>query len=365
MEHAIVEKSSRTGPMDVFQTCLAVLGLEKAARDSEAALASGSSSLGAVSSYNARMLVLVAELTSSFENSALPEKHRVFPFVLSSVNKIISRLISASKSLPSADIRSGSSLILAVITCFRSSLRGLTSTDLCPSAVALRAGSHENGGQLNTETRTPSVDTATEHDDSSSNMQTKEYAEDSEENSASLGLTEESPRLLFCGRDESSDITEGIKLFIANQVVISKIIFSLTVCIEAIKEREIQNTNKSQTRTVTTIKNISNNNKNNNSSNGRINENEKNSVDNSSDNKNNYPMKKVLNADDDHIIVQCFSALQLAQTFWSLYDAQEKIKIENTVNTDEDINVSNFLRPFSGVYLAQFIQFSLFFSLQR
>ena len=122
MEHEVVENNSRTGVMDVFQTCLAVLGLEKAARDSEAALASGSSSLGVVSGYGARMLILVAELTSSFESSAMPERHRVFPFVLSSLNKIISRLISASQSLPSADVRSGSSLILAVITCFHSSL---------------------------------------------------------------------------------------------------------------------------------------------------------------------------------------------------------------------------------------------------
>ena len=334
--------------MDVFQTCLAVLGLEKAARDSEAALASGSSSLVAVSDYGTRMLNLIVDLGLSYENSPLTERHRVFPFVLSSVNKIISRLISASPSLPLSDVRFSSSLILAVITCFRSSLRGLTSTDLCPSTLALRADSNDNGGQSNTETRTPSVDTAAEHDGNNSNIQNKENAEDSEECFATLGITEDPLRISMCGRDECSDVNNGIQIFIANQVVISKIIFSLTMCIEAIKEREIENANKSQTRTVTTIKKTSSNNNN--------------SSSNSNDN-NNYPMKKVLNADDDHIIVQCFSSLQLANTLWSLYDAQENEK--NCTDEDKDKNMSNFLRPFSGVYLAQFIQFSLFFSLQR
>ena len=372
---------SPTAPIDVFHRCLAVLAFEKDERDKESASTANSSSGDTLTrkadSYNARMATLITELTASYDTATVSERHRVFPFVLSSVSKILSRKFPTASPYQSSDVGNSSALTLAVISCLHSSLRGLTIVNLCPSlSNASTANSSDERDEFKeAETADDSVN---ENDDDNENdirsnvpkknQNNQNIAEESEETENA------STHFPFCSHSHNSDVEEGIVQYIANQIVVSKIIFLLTICLETLKASEIQNSKSAQNRSIVSVRSVSSNSSNS-SSNKRSTEDIL-SSENSKNHDDIYPLKKHLNADDDAIIVQIFSSLRIAQVFDALSDNHEKSERINVGKKDEkeekkekmekgEENEPAFLKPFSGVFLAQFVQFSLFFSIHR
>jgi hypothetical protein len=378
---------SPTAPIDVFHRCLAVLALEKDERDKESATSANSSPVDTLTrkavSYNAQMATLVTELMSSYDTAAVSERHRVFPFVLSSISKILSRKFPTASPLQSSDVSNSSALILAVISCFHSSLRGLTTVNLCPSlSKAATAGdSDERKESDEAEAADESVNEnifENENDGKTNAPKKNQNNQSIDQNDADESEEEEnaSTSFPFYSHNQSSDVAEGIVLYLANQMVISKIIFLLTVCLESLKATEMKNskTNTAQSRSIVSIRSG------NRSSSSKRSTGDCQTSENSKNCDDIYPLKKHLNADDDAIIVQIFSSLRIAQVFEALSDDHEKNKIKTTPEGNEDgakkekkdkmekeekEKESAFLKPFSGVFLAQFVQFSLFFSVHR
>lgn len=368
---------SPTAPIDVFHRCLAVLAFEKDERDKESASTANSSSGDTLTrkadSYNARMATLITELTASYDTATVSERHRVFPFVLSSVSKILSRKFPTASPYQSSDVGNSSALTLAVISCLHSSLRGLTIVNLCPSlSNASTANSSDERDEFKeAETADDSVN---ENDDDNENdirsnvpkknQNNQNIAEESEETENA------STHFPFCSHSHNSDVEEGIVQYIANQIVVSKIIFLLTICLETLKASEIQNSKGAQNRSIVSVRSSSSNSISKRSTEDIL------SSENSKNHDDIYPLKKHLNADDDAIIVQIFSSLRIAQVFDALSDNHEKSERINVGKKDEkeekkekmekgEENEPAFLKPFSGVFLAQFVQFSLFFSIHR
>lgn len=368
---------SPTAPIDVFHRCLAVLAFEKDERDKESASTANSSSGDTLTrkadSYNARMATLITELTASYDTATVSERHRVFPFVLSSVSKILSRKFPTASPYQSSDVGNSSALTLAVISCLHSSLRGLTIVNLCPSlSNASTANSSDEKDEFKeAETADDSVN---ENDDDNENdirsnvpkknQNNQNIAEESEETENA------STHFPFCSHIHNSDVEEGIVQYIANQIVVSKIIFLLTICLETLKASEIRNSKGVQNRSIVSVRSGSSNSSSKRSTEDIL------SSENSKNHDDIYPLKKHLNADDDAIIVQIFSSLRIAQVFDALSDNHEKSERINVGKKDEkeekkekmekkEENESAFLKPFSGVFLAQFVQFSLFFSIHR
>lgn len=368
---------SPTAPIDVFHRCLAVLAFEKDERDKESASTANSSSGDTLTrkadSYNARMATLITELTASYDTATVSERHRVFPYVLSSVSKILSRKFPTASPYQSSDVGNSSALTLAVISCLHSSLRGLTIVNLCPSlSNASTANSSDERDEFKeAETADDSVN---ENDDDNENdirsnvpkknQNNQNIAEESEETENA------STHFPFCSHSHNSDVEEGIVQYIANQIVVSKIIFLLTICLETLKASEIQNSKGAQNRSIVSVRSSSSNSISKRSTEDIL------SSENSKNHDDIYPLKKHLNADDDAIIVQIFSSLRIAQVFDALSDNHEKSERINVGKKDEkeekkekmekgEENEPAFLKPFSGVFLAQFVQFSLFFSIHR
>ena len=373
---------SPTAPIDVFHRCLAVLAFEKDERDKESAWTANSSSGDSLTrkadSYNARMATLITELTASYDTATVSERHRVFPFVLSSVSKILSRKFPTASPYQSSDVGNSSALTLAVVSCLHSSLRGLTIVNLCPSlSNASTANSSDEKDEFKeAETADDSVN---ENDDDNENdirsnvpkknQNNQNIAEESEETENA------STHFPFCSHSHNSDVEEGIIQYIANQIVVSKIIFLLTICLETLKASEIQNSKGAQNRSIVSVRSVSSSSSSSSSSSNKRSTEDILSSENSKNHDDIYPLKKHLNADDDAIIVQIFSSLRIAQVFDALSDNHEKSERINVGKKDEkeekkeklkkEENESAFLKPFSGVFLAQFVQFSLFFSIHR
>jgi hypothetical protein len=361
---------SPAAPIDVFHRCLAVLALEKDERDKDSVTSANSLSADTLTrkadSYNARMTTLITELMSSYDTAAVSERHRVFPFVLSSVSKILSRKFPTASPVQSSDVSNSSGLILAVISCFHSSLRGLTTVNLCPSlSNAAATGDSEEKNIVDESMNENENDVKTnapEKNQNNQNIGQNAEVESEEEENISANFPSNS-------HIQNSDVAEGIVLYLANQMVVSKIIFLLTICLESLKASEIQNS-KTNTAGSRSIVSIRSGNSNSSSSSSKRSTEDNQTSDNSKNCDDIYPLKKHLNADDDAIIVQIFSSLRIAQVFDVLSDDREINQMKRKDEKKEEkkevkAKESAFLKPFSGVFLAQFVQFSLFFSVHR
>jgi hypothetical protein len=414
-----------------------------------------------MSNSNSQMITLLTEMTTSYERASLAERYRVLPFLLSTVNKILSRLSPRGGFDASSDT-SQSASTLAAIQCSCSSLKGLTTVDLCdpPSTntdnkQSSSAAGDETLGGRNDSNRSDS-DRKKSHSDSSQNNNQKNNQNNSSSSSSSKESQERSDSTPFSFSEHlnSPAVTEGVEQFVRNKEAISRTIFLLTICMESVKNREMQNRMSQGNRSVVVYKesrsahnNSSNDDSkdeddddnddcqdNDNDGNDGEEDKQKHSNNTSTNNSTNnidsqYPMRRQLNGDDDAIICTAFEALRTAQILWSLSEDVKKIqkiiKIEkasnktsnkavniplsessnlssnlpsNTVssstsnssinqdnkdnskmvesdksieNKNENINEnkidnrSSFLRPFSSIFLAQLVQFSLFFGAQR
>ena len=382
------------------------------------------------------MVTLLTEMTTSYERASPAERYRVLPFLLSTVNKILSKSSSRSGSDASSDT-SHSASTLAAIQCFCSSLKGLTTVDLCvpPSAntgndQSSCAAPPESLGDRNDSNCSDSDSSKNNSKNSSQNNSScKEHVEQSDNNPFSSSFS-------FSEHLNSPAVTEGIEQFVRNKEAISRTIFLLTICMESVKGREMQNRVSQENRSVAVYKesrdiskssddnNIDNDNDDDDDSECQDNEeldkdkqkqqrkhsNNNNNTNNSTNNIDaQYPMKRQLNGDDDAIICTGFEALRTAQILWSLSADVKKTKevsnkerkktsnerlnepfntLSNNASTssinqhdkdnlkavvvdsdksaeNKNYNNSSFLKPFSSIFLAQLVQFSLFFSAQR
>ena len=376
------------------------------------------------------MVKLIDKLTSSYNNTALIEKHRVFPYILSAVNKILSRIfpasISSSSTAAASDFSSlstddpvsisasSSKLILSVLQCFHQSLQGLSEDNLDISISDFNKPDHtapsinaatflKNDDSINNKTfhencnhhgidKTINTNIHNENRGNNiSNMITGDinnnedhienvsiyYKQNNKENNdddkekekaddnrnydvkyknnldnGGLACVDEMPLQLL---EDSFSLSEAIIVFSNTEIIMSKIVFLLTMCMENVKLREIENTKTSSNRSVV-IK--IDDQKNNNHSN----------TNNLKKNDDARIIKKELNADDDDIISECFKSLQISQLYWTLLNIKKNKDTESGIKAEVEFTEkkeSKILAPFSGFYLAQFIQFSLYFSTSR
>ena len=376
---------------------------------------------------NLRLAELIEKLISSYNSTALIEKHRVFPYILSAVNKILSRIFrtpistsstaasfnfsSSSTGNPFSILASSSKLILSVVMCFHQSLKGLNDDNLdvilfdfskldmntlSTNAAATSMISdditntdefHENCDRrsidetLDTNFESESGRNNIKSNNENSSIYDKQNSKDNNNDDKDSKIKDnktnydknydvEYLRNFENGRftnvdeisvqsmEEKFSLSEAIIVFSKTEIIMSKIVFLLTMCMENVKVREIENTKTLSNRSVVTKIDNQKNNDNNNSNN----------IKNNFGNDDASTYKKELNADDDDIISECFQCLKLSQLYWTLHnikmnkitDIEMKAEVEST-----EKNKSNFLKPFSGFYLAQFIQFSLYFSTSR
>ena len=404
------------------------------------------------------MITLLTEMTTSYERASLAERYRVLPFLLSTVNKILSK--SSPRSGPDASSdTSNSASTLAAIQCFYSSLKGLTTVDLYvpPSAKtgndqSSSAAAGEALGDRNDSNRSDS-DSKISHSHSSQNNSQNSSSSSSKESQKQSDSTPFS----FSEYLNSPAVTEGVEQFVRNKEAVSRTIFLLTICMESVKNREVQNRMSQGSRSVVVYKESRGSNKNSDSNENDDDDDDDDDVDdenddngdddcqdneeldkdkqkqqqkhnNSTNNGTNnidaqYPMRRQLNGDDDAIICTAFEALRTAQILWSLSDDIEKIKkisnkvsnkgsnrssnkavskllnessntssnsrsnssINSSMNQENKDNVrvvesdksidnksdnridheTPFLKPFSSIFLAQLVQFALFFGAQR
>ena len=377
--------SSTAVSVDVFHVCLDVLALAKAERESDDSSIvqntnSGNSSetentsskrskvsaYSRKSDYNSKMTKLIDKLTCTYNNTALTERYRVFPYVLSAVNKILSRVFpsansttaaAASPSFVSVDndfssSASTSKLILFVLICLHYCLKGLSEADLCSSlsnfddtayAIAATDNTDNTNNNDNDNNNNNNSDDNNNYDNNNNNSNKNTL------NSNKSANKEGVPLHLF---EQIFFLTDAITVFKNTETVMSKIVFLITNCMDDVKFRELENTKTLNNRSRVLIYDNNNNNKNKNN-------------DNNSNINFSTILKKKLNADDDNIILECFSCLQLTQLYWKLLNISNNQVIEDeidySIHSDQK-KKQNYLKPFSGFYLAQFIQYSLYFS---
>ena len=364
-----------------------------------------------MSNSNSQTTTLVTEMTTSYERATLAERYRVLPFLLSTVNKILSRSTSSGIPDGSSDT-SNSAATLAAIACFYSSLKGLTTVDLC-MPLSTNTGVDYSSSTAHSKTYGDITDSSSFKSEKKVSLSGSSKNSDGEHQEQ----TDNSP---FSEHLHNPAVLDGIIEFTKNQEAISRTIFLLTICMETVKVREVQNKASHGNRSVVIHKqsrsynkdscdkeidsdddqddgddcrdgrepmdkqkqkHSTNNNSANNSNNNSKTDNNRSSID------TQYPLRKQLNGDDDSIIYTGFEALHLAQILWTLSDnmnqkdksiptstlqqiqdnqtkliATKGIEIEVEKKTKSG---KTFLQPFSSIFLAQLVQFSLFFGSQR
>ena len=370
-----------------------------------------------MSSSNSQTTTLVTEMTTSYERATLAERYRVLPFLLSTVNKILSRSTSSGVPDGSSDT-SNSAATLAAIACFYSSLKGLTTVDLC-MPLSTNTGVDYSSGTAHSKAFGDISDSGC------FNSEKKVSLSDSSKNSdrEHQKQTDNSP---YSEHLHNPAVVDGVEEFIKNQEAISRTIFLLTICMETVKVREVQNKISHGNRSVVIHKesrsydkdsgdkdidsddnddddddddndddchdsrepvdkqkqkHSNNNNSANNNNNNSNTDSNKSSID------TQFPLRKQLNGDDDAIIYTGFESLKIAQILWTLSDnikkknkalktsIYQKIQDNQTeliaakgieIETEKKVKSGKtFLQPFSSIFLAQLVQFSLFFGSQR
>lgn len=366
-----------------------------------------------MSNSNSQTTTLVTEMTTSYERATLAERYRVLPFLLSTVNKILSRSTSGHVNDGSSDT-SNSAATLAAIACFYSSLKGLTTVDLCVPLSTNTGADYSSG-------KAYSKACGDISDSSCFNSEKKVSLSDSRKNSdrEHQKQTDNSP---YSEHLHNPAVVDGVEEFIKNQEAISRTIFLLTICMETVKVREVQNRTSHGNRSVVIHKesrsydkdsgdkdidsddnddddndddchdsrepvdkqkqkDSNNNNSANNNNNNSNTDSNKSSID------TQFPLRKQLNGDDDAIIYTGFESLKIAQILWTLSDnikqknktlktsIYKQIKDNKTeliaakgieIETEEKMKSGKtYLQPFSSIFLAQLVQFSLFFGSQR
>ena len=368
-----------------------------------------------MSNSNSQTTTLVTEMTTSYERATLAERYRVLPFLLSTVNKILSRSTSCGLPDGSSDT-SNSAATLAAIACFYSSLKGLTTVDLC-MPLSTNTGVDYSSGTAHSKAYGDISDSSSFKSEKKVSLSGSSKNSDGEHQEQ----TDNSP---FSEHLHNPAVLDGIEEFTRNQEAISRTIFLLTICMETVKVREVQNKTSHGNRSVVIHKESRSYNKgsgdkdidsdnnddddddchdnrepmdkqkqkhstNNNSANNNNNNN--NNKSNTDHNKNSidtqFPLKKQLNGDDDAIIYTGFEALKIAQILWTLSDNMKQKNKSLKTSTLQEIQDNqselittkgaevqtkkNFksgktlLQPFSSIFLAQLVQFSLFFGSQR